>query len=287
MEEENSEENSEIEDDDRVAILEDEPNDEPYNYEDDNNEDDNENIPPNFFNKGMGLPSRLNIPLNLDEYMSNENVKYSKKYLKDYDTDSAFKRQEMILKETQDQSDKANELKKIWESISSNNKLDTSKLKNVRLKFSSLISIIKYLNDPQVHTFSNGHFIIPDGQFDNLIKKIKNEPGVIQAAKISINDINNIFKRHSLERSKFKSSISNSSQNIGLIQKWKTFKQNYLWGGKKTRKHQKNTKIQKYKKYKKYKNTKIQKIQKIQKYKNTKKTKKNIRNTKKQRLTKK
>jgi len=140
-----------------------------------------------------------------------------------------------------------------WNAISTNNKLDSKKIKPEKLT-----EIANALKDPEIHTFNNENniYIIPDGQFDELIKNIK-ENMIMGQVGLTQEDIN----RHKKERTDFK------AKNSKIF----SYRLSTLWkrGGIKTRKYKKGKKGNKYKSKKHRKNNKTKKC-KSNKYKSKK-----------------
>ena len=147
-------------------------------------------------------------------------------------------------------------LQNAWNAISTNNKLDSKKIKPEKLT-----EIANALKDPEIHTFNNENntYIIPDGQFDELIGKLKQKIKIVtkngltqyytimDKSELTQEDIN----RHKNERTDFKAKNS-KFYSPTLSKLWKR-------GGIKTRKYKKGKKGNKYKSKKYRKNNKTKK----------------------------
>jgi hypothetical protein len=141
------------------------------------------------------------------------------------------------------------------------NSISTCQLDSKKIKPEKLTEIANALKDPEIHTFNNENntYIIPDGQFDELIKKLNQNYTITDASGLPQNytimytsglkqeDIN----RHKKERTDFKAKNSKIfSSKLSTL--WKR-------GGIKTRKYKKENKGNKYKSKKYRKNNKTKK----------------------------
>ena len=111
-----------------------------------------------------------------------------------------------------------------WNAISTNNKLDFKKITPEKL-----IAIANVLKDPEIHTFNveTNIYIIPDGQFDELIKKIKSNMIMSQTGLTQER-----IEYHKKDRTDFKAK-NNKFYSPTLSKSWKKYT---TWGGIKTRK---------------------------------------------------
>jgi len=116
-------------------------------------------------------------------------------------------------------------LEMAWRAITLNKadvKIDYSILTDVNLG-----KIKTILENPESHTFTETKWIIPDEQFNNLIKAMKSKGIIINQT---------IIDRHNNERSDFKAKNS-KIYSPTLSKTWKRYKP---WGGRKTRKYKKS-----------------------------------------------
>lgn len=137
-----------------------------------------------------------------------------------------------------------------WNAISTNNKLDSGKATSENLR-----EIAKALKDPEIHTYdkSSNTYIIPDGQFDEIIKKLK---GNMIMSQVGLTQQR--IEYHKKDRTDFKAK-NNKFYSPTLSKSWKKYT---TWGGIKTRKYKKGKKSKNGKKGKKGKKTKKYKTRK-------------------------
>jgi hypothetical protein len=133
-----------------------------------------------------------------------------------------------------------------WNAISTNNKLDANKITHEKLS-----EIAKALKDTQIHTlnYETDMYLIPDGEFDELIKKIKQPICTDIGTQSGLTQQR--IEDHKKERTAFKAKNS-KIYSPTLSKSWKKYT---TWGGIKTRKYKKgkkgrNGKTRNYKKRK-------------------------------------